>query len=358
MQLTILNVAYPFAPVGPDAVGGAEQVLASLDAAIVEAGHRSIVVACEQSRTRGELVVSGPCHEAWSAELCAAGRTAHKARIQEALARWPVDVVHMHGLDFYEYLPDTDLPVLVTLHLPPSFYPDHVFHDLPPNVRLQCVSRSQAGSCPPGTELFGIIENGVALEELGEHRHARRRFALCVGRICQEKGYHFAIEAARQAGVPLFIGGAALGHEAHLRYLRDEFLPRLDRSHRWLGPLGLERKRRMLSAARCVLVPSVVAETSSLIAMEALACGTPVIAFPNGALADIVEHGQTGFLVHDTGEMAEAILQAHTIDAEACRRAARERFSAGRMTRRYLALYDELARCKAPCEPLEAPCVA
>jgi hypothetical protein len=69
-KLTILNVAYPFAPVGPNAVGGAEQVLTTLDAALAEAGHRSVVVACEQSQTRGELVESVPCHETLSNDLC------------------------------------------------------------------------------------------------------------------------------------------------------------------------------------------------------------------------------------------------------------------------------------------------
>ena len=84
-------------------------------------------------------------------------------------------------------------------------------------------------------------------------------------------------------------------------------MPRLDRRRRFLGPLGFARKRRLLAAARCLLVPSLARETASLVAMEALACGTPVIAFPNGALAEVVEDGRTGFLVENTREMAAAI---------------------------------------------------
>ncbi|HEU0052459.1 MAG TPA: glycosyltransferase, partial [Longimicrobium sp.] len=109
------------------------------------------------------------------------------------------------------------------------------------------------------------------------------------------------------------------------------------------GAMDFRRKRRALSAARCLLVPSLVEETSSLVAMEALACGTPVIAYPKGALPSIVEHGRTGFLVNDVGEMAEAIRAADGIDPEECRRAARECFSAERMVELYFETYRLLA---------------
>jgi glycosyltransferase involved in cell wall biosynthesis len=164
-----------------------------------------------------------------------------------------------------------------------------------------------------------------------------------LGRICPEKGFHIGLDAARRAGVGLLLGGQVYPYEAHERHFRDEILPRLDRHRRFLGPLGFARKRRLLTAARCLLVPSLVAETGSLVAMEALACGTPVIAFPNGALAEVVEHGVTGFLVRDETEMVDAIRQACRIDPEACRQAARERFSATRTVERYLLTYERLA---------------
>ena len=152
-----------------------------------------------------------------------------------------------------------------------------------------------------------------------------------------------ALQAAHAAGVSLIVAGAAFPYPAHVAYLEGQVRPLLDRRRRFVGPLGFARKQRYLSAARCLLVPSLAAETSSLVAMEALACGTPVIAFAAGALPDIVEHGRTGFLVRDAAEMASAIGQLDGIDTQACRDAARTRFGVARMTECYLACYRALA---------------
>lgn len=146
------------------------------------------------------------------------------------------------------------------------------------------------------------------------------------------------------------VGGA----EQVLWALAREIVPRLDGRRRFLGPVPFARKRRLLSAARCLLVPSLAPETSSLVAMEALACGTPVIAFASGALPDVVEDGVTGFIVRDEREMARAIHHAERIDPETCRTAARERFSIHRTAARYLALYGRLAspRAEVKARPL------
>ncbi len=108
-------------------------------------------------------------------------------------------------------------------------------------------------------------------------------------------------------------------------------------------PSSGARKKRLLAQARCVLVPSKVAETSSLVAMEAIAAGTPVIAYRNGALPEIVEDGRTGWIVDGIDAMAAAIGATDRIDPEACRQRARERFALERMTGAYLARYAELA---------------
>jgi glycosyltransferase involved in cell wall biosynthesis len=140
----------------------------------------------------------------------------------------------------------------------------------------------------------------------------------------------------------LLIGGEVFAYDAHERYFREEVEPRLDRRRRYLGPIGFARKRRLLTGARCLLVPSLAPETSSLVAREALACGTPVIAFPNGALPETIDHGRTGFLVRTVEEMADAIDKAPTLSPDRCREAAAERFSLEVMSGRYIALYRQL----------------
>ena len=341
-MLTVLNVAYPLALAGRNAVGGAEQILSRLDQALVQAGHRSLVVAAEGSEVEGIHLSTprqrGPLNDS-------ARRNAwehHRTRINRALDDWPVDVVHLHGIDFLRYLPPPPVPVLVTLHLPPGWYPPAIFDLHRPQLFLNCVSKSQHRACPRCHYLLPEIENGVP-DDLFAARHAKRHFALCLGRICPEKGFHFALDAATKADIPLVIGGEVFQYATHEEYYHREIAPRLDARHRFIGPVGWQRKRRLLAAAKCLLAPSVVPETSSLVAMEALACGTPVIAFPSGALAEIVEHGKTGYLVENARAMAEAIGQTALISAEACRDSGRTRFGLGKMVAKYFEVYRLLS---------------
>lgn len=341
MTLTVLNVAFPLAPVSEDAVGGAEQVLALIDRALVRAGHRSIVVAAEGSRCAGELVAT-PRVTGWLDGAARRGaQLRHRAAIERVLQRWPVDVVHVHGLDFEAYVPGPGPAMLATLHLPPSWYAPTVFALERPRSWFNCVSASQRACCPTTAEVIVTIDNGVDLDALrpGEGRGG---FVFALGRVCPEKGFHRALDAARRAGAPMLLAGEVFGYVEHRRYFDTCIRPRLDGIRRFIGPVGRARKRALMAAARGVLVPSEVAETSSLVAMEALACGTPVITSGAGALADIVEHGRTGFVVADEAEMAAAIGRLGDIDRAACRRTAEQRFGARRMTDAYLELYATL----------------
>ncbi len=352
MRLTILNVAYPFAPVGPDTAGGAEQVLGHLDAALARAGHRSLVVACEGSRVGGELVPVPRCAGIIDESTRRLAHERHREAIRRILHQTTVDLVHLHGIDFPAYLPPPGVPALATLHLPASWYPAEIFAPARPDTWLNTVSRAQHATCPESAALLAPIENGVPVEALAG-RHARRNFALVVGRICPEKGVHLAIEAAKRAETPLLVAGEVFPYDAHRRYFDEQVLPRLDALRRFIGPVGFARKRRLMNAARCVLIPSIAPETSSLVARETIACGTPVVAFPNGALPESVEEGRTGFLVDDVDGMAAAIGRAHTLDPGVLRRIARARFSVERMSAQYLALYRRLAAGQQPAGALE-----
>lgn len=154
----------------------------------------------------------------------------------QALRQFPVDVVHSHALDF-------------------------------------AVSGDAAGSGERGRGRFNCVSASQRASDRLPARHARRNFALCLGRICPEKGFEHALDAARLADIPLLIGGEVFPYPAHRRYFECLIQPRLGPRARFLGPVGWARKRRLLNAARCLLAPSLAAETSSLVAMEAIACG-------------------------------------------------------------------------------------
>ncbi len=342
---TILSVAYPFARVGPMAVGGAEQILTSLEAELPARGFRSVVLAREGSAAAGRLLETHVPDGTLTPELRQTVTRAHAENLRCALVSQPIDLVHMHGIDFFEYPVPASIPVLVTLHLPPSWYPEAIWH-LPPNYRLQCVSETQRLACPPDSrDRLTVISNGVPIPQK-QRFQTRRRFALMLSRICPEKNLHAGLDAARLAGIPVLLGGEVFPYEDHLRYLREQIEPRLHAAARWPGALNGARKRRLLEAAHCLLLPSLAPETSSLVAMEAIAAGTPVIAYPSGAIPEVVDHGKTGFLVHTVDEMAAAIAKAGTLEPAVCRAVARERFPLSRMVDHYTALYRNLLTSK------------
>jgi glycosyltransferase involved in cell wall biosynthesis len=185
------------------------------------------------------------------------------------------------------------------------------------------------------------IPNGTALDTPAPAK--KGDFGLVLGRICPEKGVHIALDAAKAAGIPLTLAGAVFPYREHRQYFETMVKPRLDGERRYIGPVGLEAKRKLLAEARCLLVTSLVAETSSLAAQEALAAGTPVVAFGKGALPETIDHGRTGYLVWDEDGLVAAIRKVDALDPQACRNVARERFSLDRMIERYFELYRRLA---------------
>jgi CelD/BcsL family acetyltransferase involved in cellulose biosynthesis/glycosyltransferase involved in cell wall biosynthesis len=342
LNLTILSIAYPFSSVSVDSVGGAEQVLAAVDEAIVRAGHRSIVIAREGSRISGELVPVPAEPGILDGGAVARAHAAVVRATARVLAERHVDVVHMHGIDFDRYLPAPGPPVLVTLHLPPSWYPREALMPARPRTHLCCVSHAQRAALPAWAASAEVIENGVPVD--GFHPIAAKEdYCLVLARICPEKGIEDALEAADRARLPVVLAGEVSAWEAHRRYFDEVISPRLAPPHRWVGPVGFDRKRALLAAVRALLVPSKAPETSSLVAMEALASGTPVVAYAAGALPEVIEHGRTGFIVDDAHAMARAIGLCAQISPHACRQAAVTRFSARAMTTQYLAAYERLA---------------
>jgi glycosyltransferase involved in cell wall biosynthesis len=341
MGLTVLSVAYPFAAVSSDASGGSEQVLTHLDRALVEAGHRSLVIAPEGSSIMGELIA----HEATTGPLddrtMQRGRSLCRQALMRALDRRAIDLVHFHGLDFYFYLPAPGLPILTTLHLPIDWYPQSALRPARPASWFNCVSATQHAAMSDNPHMLAPIGNGVDVERLAVTRRPQG-FALVLARICPEKGIHLAIAAAKQARMPIVIAGEIFPYAAHEDYFAEQIVPELGPDCRFVGPADFAQKRQLLAQAACLLVPSLIAETSSLVAREAAATGTPVIAFAQGALPETVVQGVTGYLVETVEEMAAAIPSVQAIDPEACRAVARQRFSHRAMAQAYFGHWQRL----------------
>lgn len=333
-----MSVAYPQFPIGPNSSGGAEQILFRLERGIVEAGHRSIVIAAAGSVVRGELIETPAFGSEISEKDRENSQRIHRGRIEHALCRAPIDLIHFHGLDFSCYLPDCEIAKLVTLHLPVAWYSPSVFKL--PNIRYCCVSEAQASTVPK-EERPDVVLNGIDTG-LFKSTCETRRNLLWLGRICAEKGTHVALRVAHRLQLPLVVAGPVHPFQAHQEYFANEVQPLLDSQRQWIGAASLSEKIELLSRARCLLIPSLVPETSSLVAMEAASSGTPVIAFRSGALPEVVEHGATGFIVDNEDEMASAVECVSVISAERCREQARARFDAVRMVRDYLALYERI----------------
>jgi glycosyltransferase involved in cell wall biosynthesis len=158
-----------------------------------------------------------------------------------------------------------------------------------------------------------------------------------------------ACEIAEQMSIPLALAGQVYPFSYHQKYFDREIKPRLARDIRFVDSPSLAQKMELLSNARALLVTSTVEETSSLIAMEAMACGTPVIALRRGALPEVVKDGITGFVVEDQRDMCEAIIRSGSIAPEACREHVLRRFTAPRMVTEYLQLYSELTNKDLAC---------
>jgi glycosyltransferase involved in cell wall biosynthesis len=338
---TVINVAYPFAPVNDATPGGAEQIIYSIDNELSVRNFFSIIIAQEGSQIKGELISVPKINGLIDSEKKKNIHLMVKKLIEYAINKYRPDLIHFHGLDFFNYLPDTKIRSLVTLHLPITLYNIDLLNAC--TAHYVCVSLSQRSQCLGIKRLLTqIVPNGVFIPS-AIHRKENPKFAFSLGRICPEKGYHLAIDAAKKACVPLIIAGEVFNYTDHIKYYNAELEPRLDSiNYRFIGKIGSLQKTYLYSNASCVLIPSQIEETSSLVAMEAFAHGAPVIAFKKGALTEIIQDGFNGFLVNSVDEMAEAIRKIRVISAENCFKTANEKYDRRFMINKYIEIYENL----------------
>ena len=271
----------------------------------------------------------------------------HQARILEWIGHRarrgaPFDLVHDMSGSFWPRAAEIDLPLPATLHLPRAFYSPSLFENVASNVAFNCVSEAQARTFRDLSKLGGTIMNGIPLDRFTPNLGQEKRTGLLwLGRICEEKAPHLALEIATRARLPVTLAGQVYPFSYHQKYFENEIAPRLREMANvtFLASPSIQTKLRLLGEAQAALITSQAEETSSLVAMEAAASGTPVIAFARGAHQEIVCHGKTGFLVEGIDDAVHALRRLGEINSEVCVRHAREHFSSATMAESYAALY-------------------
>lgn len=340
----ILMVAYPLLPVNERSAGGAEQILWSLEKELAERGWQTEVAACAGSELRGRLIATGEI-PLEIREGMAEREREHTERVLAACRVGNFDVVLDHSGYFFRHAAQIDTHVLATLHLPRSLYPAEVFHNTAKNLYFNCVSESQRAEFKDLPRMMPVVRNGIDVRRFAVGRQ-RADFVLWLGRVCPEKAPHLAIEAAKKAGLPIIVAGQVYPFQWHQEYWEREVKPRIDHDQvRWVELPSFEEKARLLRDARAVLVTSQVAETTSLVALEAMASGTPVIAFSIGALKEVVTP-ETGVLVNSVDEMARACSKLGNIRALNCRGWVEQEYSVRAMADGYEALIRDLEEQK------------
>lgn len=348
----ILYIAYPLLQVHDESAGGAEQILWTLEREIARTGVHTTVAASTGSRVSGELFSTGqPCTQPDDYER---RRVEHEDRVIDFMRSTAregkvFDLIHDHSGSFWKRAAEVDVPVLATLHLPRSFYPADSFDDVPANVSFNCVSGSQARTFADLAVLAGVVPNGIALDcykATGDvAQRTDRRGLLWLGRICEEKAPHLALEIAQRAEMPITLAGQIYPFSYHQQYFDREIAPRLQTmpNAKFISAPSAELKRLLLRESQALLITSLAEETSSLVAMEAAASECPVVAFRKGAHAEVVQDGQTGFLVKDSVQAALALQNISSINPRICLQHAQQSFSAVKMAERYSYLYQSLA---------------
>jgi glycosyltransferase involved in cell wall biosynthesis len=342
-SMRIAQVAPLFESVPPQGYGGTERVVSYLTEELVRRGHEVTLFASGDSRTAARLVpVSDRAArlEPSTRELLCSQTVRQLDLVLAHAAEF--DVIHSH-IDYlaFPFSHVLTTPMVHTMHgrldLPALRPLYRQFRDVP----LVSISDAQRR---PLDELAmrwaGTVYHGHPLERYCFAAEDRGYLAF-LGRCSPEKQVDLAIEVARRVGLPIKIAAKVDAHDRE--YFEQEIAPLLDDPLvEFLGELGEDAKPAFLGGARALLFPIDWPEPFGLVLIEAMACGTPVVARPCGAVPEVVAHGRTGFLGDSLVELVGAVKRIEEIDRAECRRHVETRFSVARMTDDYEAVYRRL----------------
>ncbi|MDQ1708702.1 MAG: hypothetical protein QOG49_87 [Frankiaceae bacterium] len=315
-------LAPPWVATPPEGYGGIELVVSQLTDELVRRGHDVHLFAAPGSRSAA--VVRVLLDKLYAEEM---GRALHEvdhvvrafdAIAGEAAVSRPFDVIHDHsGFTALALADQIGVPMVHTVH--GDFTEDvqrfYAYH----GSKAACVaiSLAQRRVAPPSLDFSAVVPNPITIGDW-PFQPDKDDFLLWIGRVDEEKGPHLAIAAARAAGRQLVLAGPVQpGHE---RFFATVVEPLIDGTDiRYVGEVSGEEKQRLFAQASALLMPIQWNEPFGMVMIEAMACGTPVIAFRAGAAPEVVEDGVTGFLVDDVDGMAAAIARVGGLDPRACR---------------------------------------
>jgi glycosyltransferase involved in cell wall biosynthesis len=338
--MKIAQVAPLYESVPPQLYGGTERVVSYLTEELVAQGHDVTLFASGDSVTRARLIA--PCRRSLRLDESCIDQLAHHVVMLEEVFRRAADfdVLHFH-IDYFHFPLSRRRPVrqVTTLHgrldipdLAPLY---REFNEMP------VVSISDAQRRPlPWLRWVATVHHGLP-PDLLPFRPDPGSYLAFLGRVSPEKRLDRAIAIAGHSGIPLKI--AAKVDKADQVYFQETIEPLLAQSHvEFLGEVGEAGKRELLGNALGLLFPIDWPEPFGLVMIEAMSCGTPVVAFPCGSVAEIMEDGRTGFICRSVDEAVAAVGRLPSLSRREVRRAFDERFTAARMARDYVKIYQHL----------------
>lgn len=345
--MRIAQVAPLDESVPPRLYGGTERVVSWLTEELVRLGHEVTLFASGDSMTTARLIPG--CPE--SLRLCPSCTNTlahHFVQLENVLDhQHEFDLIHFH-VDYMHYpLSRRErYPHVTTLHgrldIPDLVPLYEVYSDIP------VISISDAQRDPlPHLNWQGTVHHGLPLDNFSFHRKGGNYLAF-LGRTSPEKGLDHAIEIAKDADMPLKI--AAKVDKIDQEYFDSCIEPLLDGNDiEFIGEIGYSEKNDFLGNATALLFPISWPEPFGLVMIEAMACGTPVVAYPFGSVPEVMAEGISGYMVSDLAGAVEAIKKIDKIDRKRVRKHFEQRFTAERMALDYIKIYERMvSRKKAP----------